>query len=697
MKSFLAASTAMLCLAPSAQAQDSAERRAGQRDDTIVVTGTKNAEFGTKSGIPLDQVPQGIQILDDEDLIERGVRSVGDALRAVPSANVGGSRVSRYQSFGLKIRGFVADQMRNGIRQRYYEDVDASALSNIARIEVLKGPSAVLYGQSGVGGILSIITKQPTDSPQAAIALTGGMYGQKMATIDASTPITDTLGIRVTGEVERSGAFVDHQAMDRENVGVTLAWQPSAMVSAHLVAEYVRRTTANNPGLPVVGTVRGNGVGTVRRDAFLGEPNFTDLVADAPLVQAWVAFDMGAGWALTPRVQYSEFNTSLDQVRLLGPVVGQPTRIQRNGRRGREADRYYIAQLDLTGHATTLGIGHTLLFGIEHSAERPTFRQFDIVAGDIAPIDVVNPAYSYATRTPRLAFSFFTQGKVDGFAAYAQDQITLTEAWQVVAGVRHSSFDYDNRRTTPGGTTRDADTIANTTWQLGTTLRLGGGWSLFGGYNKGFDIDPVVGSRSRDGSPFRPETSDQVEAGVRLIRDRLRASLSAFRIRRNDVAVTDPVDVNFQVQEGQLRVQGAEVEGEWTPVDGWWLRGGYAYLDGRVTRTTTPALQDARLGDTPEHTATASTRIALGPIELRGGAYFVGQRRLVNGSSITLDDYTLFDLGLGTAIGPVRIDAALTNIADSTYYTANGGATFVYPGDPRTLSVRLGYALGGRR
>jgi iron complex outermembrane receptor protein len=642
-------------------------------------------------------VPQAIQVLDDEELIERGVRSVGDALRAVPSANVGGSRVSRYQSFGLKIRGFVADQMRNGIRQRYYEDVDASALSNIARIEVLKGPSAVLYGQSGVGGILSIVTKQPTDTPQATLALTGGMYGQKMAMVDVSTPITDTLGIRVTGEVERSGTFVDYQAMDRENVGVTLAWRPSATVSAHLVAEYVRRTTANNPGLPVVGTVRGNGVGTVRRGAFLGEPNFTDLVADAPLIQAWVAFDMGAGWALTPRFQYSEFNTSLDQVRLLGPVAGQPTRIQRNGRRGREEDRYYIAQLDLTGHATTLGIDHTLLFGIEHSAERPTFRQFDIVTGDIAPIDVVNPVYSYATRAPRLAFSFYTQGKVDGFAAYAQDQIALTDAWQVIAGIRHSSFEYDNRRTTPGGTTRDADTIANTTWQLGTTFRLGGGWSLFGGYNKGFDIDPVVGSRSRDGSPFRPETSDQVEAGLRLTRDRLRASLSAFRIRRNDVAVIDPVDVNFQVQEGQLRVQGAEVEGEWTPVDGWWLQGGYAYLDGRVTRTTTPALQDARLGDTPDHSATAATRIALGPVELRGGAYFVGQRRLVNGGAVVLDDYTLFDLGLGTVIGPVRIDAALTNVADTTYYTANGGANFVYPGDPRTLSVRIGYALGGRR
>ncbi|WP_082467656.1 MULTISPECIES: TonB-dependent receptor [unclassified Sphingomonas] len=696
MSSIWAASAAMLCLAPVAQAQGRDDAREPVRDDTIVVTGTKAGDFGAKSGIPIDRVPQSIQLLDEEELIERGVRSVGDALRAVPSANVGGSRVSRYQSSGLKIRGFVADQMRNGIRQRYYEDVDASALSNIARVEVLKGPSAVLYGQSGVGGILSIITKQPTDAAQGSVALTGGMYGQKMATIDLSSPVTDTLAIRLTGEIERSGTFVDVQTIDRENVALTLAWRPSASVSAHLVAEYVRRTTANNPGLPVVGTVRGNGVATVRRSVFLGEPNFTDLVADAPLIQAWVAFDMGAGWSLTPRFQYSEFSTSLDQVRLLGPVSGQPTRIQRNGRRGREADRYLIGQLDLSGHATTLGIDHSLLFGIEHSAERPTFRQFDIVAGDIAPIDALNPVYSYATRQPRLAFSFFTQGKVDGFAAYAQDQIALTEAWNVVAGVRHSMFYYENLRTTPMGTTRVADTIANTTWQLGTTWRIGGGWSLFGGYNKGFDVDAVVGSRSRDGSPFRPETSDQVEAGLRLTRDRLRASVSAFRIRRNDVAVTDPADVNFQVQEGQLQVQGVEVEGEWTPVDGWWLQGGYAYLDGRVTRTTTAAMRDARLGDTPEHSATASTRVALGPVELRGGAYHVGARRLVNGSAVTLDGYTLFDLGLGSEVGPVRIDAMLTNVGDATYYTANGGANFVYPGDPRTLSVRVGYRFGAR-
>ncbi|WP_199554466.1 TonB-dependent receptor [Sandaracinobacteroides hominis] len=656
-------------------------------DETIIVTGARTGDFGVKSGIPLERVPQSVQLLDEQELIDRGVRSVGDALRAVPSANVGGSRVSRYQSFSLKIRGFLADQMRNGIRQRYFEDIDASALSNVERIEILKGPSAVLFGQSAVGGLISVITKQPTDSFQASGALTGGSYDQKMASIDIGGPVSQTLGIRLTGEIERSGTFVDYQDMDRENVGLSLAWRPSEAISAHLVAEYLRRTTANNPGLPVVGTLVSNGVGTVPRGQFLGEPNFTDLVADGLLLQAWADIRMSDDWTLTPRFQVNQFNTSLDQIRLLAPVAGAPTKIQRNGRRGREDDAYYIGQVDVSGRFRTGGIEHKLLLGVEYSSENPTFRQSDIVPGGVPPIDSMNPVYAFTNSQPPLAFTFYSQGNVNGFAFYGQDQIALTENWSVVAGVRHSLFDYDNRR----NGVRNADSISNTSWQLGTNYVLGGGFSLYGGYNSGFDLEPVVGSRSKDGTPFKPETSDQVEAGLRLVRENFRGSVSAFRIRRNNVATTDPNDPNYQVQEGQLRTQGVELEGEWTPLPGWWLQGGYAHIDGRITRNNTPGLQNAWMGDTPKNTATFSTRVTVGPVELRGGAYYVGERALVNGSRIILDDYLLFDLGAGARFGKVSIDAALTNLFDKTYYTANGGANFVYPGDPRMLSVRVGY------
>ena len=159
-----------------------ADETAALPDDAIIVTGTKTSgEFGGKSGIPLEDVPQSVQLFTSDDLAERGITSIGDILRAVPSGNFGNSRVSRYQSFSLKIRGFLADQMRNGIRQRYYEDVDASALSNIERIEVLKGPSAVLYGQSAVGGIISIITKAPQNDFGLAASASVGRFDQMVA------------------------------------------------------------------------------------------------------------------------------------------------------------------------------------------------------------------------------------------------------------------------------------------------------------------------------------------------------------------------------------------------------------------------------------------------------------------------------------------------------------------------------------
>jgi iron complex outermembrane recepter protein len=696
-KKKFAASTASLLVAMPALAQD---RAPDATLETVVVTGSKSGDFGQRSGIAIEQMPQSIQLLEDDELIKRGARSIGDALRAVPSAHVAGSRESRYQGFSLRIRGLTANQMRNGMRQRYYEDVDPSALSNIARIEVLKGPSGVLYGQSATGGLVSIITKQPTETFEGAVALTGGSFDQKVATVDLGGPISESLGIRLTGEIERSGTFVDHQDMDRENVGLTLAWRPSASVSGHLVVEHVRRSTANNPGLPVVGTIASNGVATVKRSTFLGEPSFSLLEADAPLIQTWVDFKLGDMWTLTPRLQYSEFNNVGEQAILGEPVAGQPTVIQRSGRHTDEKDKFYIGQIDLAGHATAFGLDHKLLFGIEYSHERLSFQQFGTIPCGIGPIDALNPVYGCGLPTG--AFGFMAGSKVKGLAAYAQDQMTLSEAWNVVAGLRHSRFDYETRFDTAFGSTPDAAKISNTTWQLGTTYSLGGGLSLFGGYNTGFDLEPVIGARTRTGSPFEPETSDQVEAGVRMWRSTLRASLSAFRIRRNNVAVADPVDPGFQIQEGQVRVQGVELEGEWTPLPGWWLQGGYAYLDGRVTRTSNAALQGARLAETPEHAATASTRVTFGAVELRAGAHYVGSRKLVNGGAVTLPHYLIFDLGVGAAFGALRLDAALTNVGNKTYYYSDngsvfsiGGENFVYAGTPRTFSLRVAYSFGG--
>ena len=684
MKSSILAVAAALAVVTPACAQEAPDTTTDNRD--IIVTGTKlSGDFGAKSGIPIARLPQSIQIVTADEIIERGARSVGDILRGVPSANPGFSRVGPYQSFSLKIRGFLADQMRNGIRQRYYEDVDASALSNIERVEVLKGPSGVLYGQSAVGGIVSIVTRQPEERSFGSFALTAGRFDQKMLTFDMNTGLAPGLAVRVTGEVERSGTFVDFQDLNRKNIALNLRYAPSDDVTAHLVAEYVERDTRRNPGLPLAGTVKG-GVTGLRRGLYLGEPTVDTLTADAPLVQTWVDIRLADGWTVTPRLQYQEFNSAFLQIRLRAPDSANPALINRNGRRGREDDSYTIAQLDLAGRLATGPFTHKLLMGYEYDHERSRFTQYNLT--NVSPINVLAPVYGFQGKAPAGTFAFDGFYNIDGHALYLQDQIDLTPRWNLIGAVRHSWI--DARDGDYGGATNNRAKTSTTIWQLGSTYELSKALSVYAGYNTGFDVENTAGARTRTGSPLQPERSNQAEAGLRLRTGTLRASLSVFQIKRVGAVTADPVDPDFSVNAGEQRVRGVEIEGEWQPREWWSLGGGYALMDGEVTRSN-DGIAGKRIGDLPRHSLTARTSVMLPgtPLTLRGGVNHVTGRALVDGSDTTLPAYTLADIGVGLALKAFRIDATLSNLFDERYFTASGNGFAVYPGDPRTFSVRM--------
>lgn len=692
IKSFLRATSACalaFAFAIPALAED-------EQKETIVVTGTKS-EFGEKSGIALEKLPQSVQVISSKDIIARGATSVGDLLRAVPSANVGNSRVSRYQSFSLNVRGFLVDQMRNGIRQRYYEDVDASALSNVDKVEVLKGPSAVLYGQSAVGGIVSIITKKPTDSFAASGAITLGTFNQKVATLDVGGPVSETLGIRITGEIERSGTFVDFQDIDRENLAVTFNWRPSDHVSAYLVAEYVERRTLSNPGLPVVGTVTSNGVARISRKAFLAEPEFASLKADSPLLQAWVDVDLGNGWAITPRLQYSELNTPFTQIRVLGVDATDPTLVRRNGRIGSENDSYTIAQIDLTGTIRTGSLTHKLLVGYEYDRERSIFIQSNFVS--VPLINGLNPTYLSIAQKPALAFAFNFAGNTDGHALYLQDQVEIGKRLGLVLGIRHSWLKnkgfFSTDPTTFG--VADVESPELTSIQAGATYQLDGGFSIFGGYNTGFDVENSFGGAPTvDGDRLQPETSEQFEAGLRYASDRAQVTLSTFQIKRRDVAGDDPDNPGFSKNIGSFRVRGLELEGKVDVLDGLSLSAGYAYLAGKITASATPTEVGGRIADLARHSGNVRVTYAIPgtPFDVRAGLAYQGKRAIASASPILLDDIVLADMGVGAKFGQFRLDLVANNVFDVTYYTVagahQGNRNSVYPGDPRTVSLRVG-------
>lgn len=674
--------TAALAAAPGpAPSPDEAEAL-----DTIVVTGTKtDTVFGEKSGIPLSRMPQSVQVISADVIETQGARSVGDLLRNVPSANPGQSRVARYQSFSLKVRGFLADQMRNGVRQRYYEDIDASAMSNVERIEVLKGPASVLYGQSAVGGILSIVTRRPDAETGGDVNIRVGEDGERVVGFDLTGAPggDDRFAVRLSGEFERSGTFVDHQDIDRDNIALAARWNAGDAVTVHWLSEYIQRETLGYPGLPVNGTVAPGGRGRVDRSVFLGEPTLRPLTADSPLIQLWADIRLSERWTLTPRYQYQGFRTDFSQIRLRGMQADGVT-LGRNGRYGSEDDDYRIAQLDLSGQLDTGRVGHRLLLGVETSREHSTFLQYTLT--NVGAIDVHAPRYTYPATAPTTAFAFDSDGRAEGDAIYAQDMISLTPDWDVIAGLRRSHFDYSQSFNGVG----DRSESSATTWQLATNLRLSDRWSIFGGVNTGFDVESTLGARDAQGRAFDPERSRQVEAGVRYGSDRHRVSAALFEIRRIDALTTDPVDPDFSVQTGEQRVRGIELEGVSHLAPTLRLDWGMARLDAKVTRSH-DGDAGATLGDTPELTGLLRLRYA--PEGSRwsfdAGAYAAGDRLLVNGSDVRLPGYALVDVGVQHVRGPWSFGLTVNNLLDKRYYTASGNVFSVLPGDPRHASLRV--------
>ena len=654
--------------------------------ERLAVYGERQQQnFGSKSGVLLKELPQSVQLLDVASLRAQGLLSVGDLLRQVPSANGGYARVGPYQSFSVKIRGFAADQMRNGIRQRYFEDIDASALAGVERLEVLKGPSGVLYGQSAVGGVINLVSKMPTASDSGSTTVRLGSFAQKVLSVDHSMQLGEQLALRLNAELERSDTFVDRQRLDRNNFALTLQHQLGERASGVLVAEQVKRKTNRYAGLPVSQVLTEHSPVVLARDLQLGEPAFTGLSAFAPLLQYWLDVRLDEQWTLTPRLQYSQFNTVFGQVNLRAPLTDNPMLISRNGRQGREDDAYYIAQLDLAGTVDWFGVSQQLLFGYEGGWERGRFTQFNLKPGSLAAIDVRTPVYQFDGVAPVLQFAFDNAYKLDSDAWYLQDQLRLTEQLQLLGAVR-----YTQSKAGSGGWQSHFALVpvSSTIWQLGLNWQFDPQWALFAGQNTGFDLESSAGARSRSGQALKPEESAQQELGLRFQTDVGSASLALFRIERLNALTADPLEPDFQVNDGEQRVQGIELQGHWQVGPQLWLQGGYAWMHGEVMQSNDGNV-GARLGDLARHQLNLSAEWLLQQqwsVFVRGN--YSSSRPLTTGSVWQLDGYRLLSAGLRFQQPDWSAQLALSNLLDAHYYTASGNNFVLYPAEPRQFSVQ---------
>lgn len=703
--SVLAASTALVFVAQSgslvgfgpssAVAQLAADATQEVQLDELSVAGNggppskvdgylaKNSVSATRTDTPLREVPQTVVVVPDQVLTDAAATRIDTALDL---AGVG--RANNFAGLGLTeftIRGFnTGEFFRNGfpINRGFPNSPD---VVSIERIEVLKGPSAFLYGRGDPGGTFNIVTKQPLAERSLAVSSQYGSFNQKRTTFDATGALDQDGQVlaRVTGAVEDNGSFRDFVHGDRYYLAPVIAWKPSADTTIILEGEVLSTAATFDRGVvPINGNLR-----AVRRNRFIGEPGIAPVRNDNALGQLRIEHRLDPDWVVSAGAQALGGHLFGDGVGAMN-VLGDGRTLRRTFEHRDLSWSDLDLQLNLAGKFETGPFHHTLLIGLEYDSYR--YREiFNRSNANAIPfvLDLLTPRYGQFPLPPLGSVTNFLQN-IQSYAGYVQDQIDLTPRLHALVGVRVEDLGLVSTDYRTGRTTSLQGTVA--TPRFGLIYDLTDAVSLYGNYGRSFF--PNTGT-DRSGRPFAFQQGEGFEAGAKLslLDGNLSATAAVFDIRRTNVLTVDPVDPNFSVAAGAVRSRGFDLTVAGYLAPGWRVFGTYTHVDAAVARDNTLPV-GTRLANIPADSFAIQSVYEFQSAEWRGlglggGLTYVGQR--VAGTALStfkLPEYTAVSLISYYWITPgVRVYLNVDNLFDATYYDRAFQNRYATSGAPRTI------------
>ncbi|MEA5619312.1 TonB-dependent siderophore receptor [Cronbergia sp. UHCC 0137] len=662
-----------------------------------------NSSVGTRTDTPLIDVPQAIQVIPQEVIKDQGVRSLGEVLKNTSSASSGRTS-SQAPALTPVIRGFESrNLLRNGLRDdslRY-----SSEIGNVERVEVLKGPASVLFGQGDLGGVVNLVTKQPLDTPYYALEYKVGEFGLHRSTLDFSGPLDqDGIAYRLNAAYQTAESFKKFENSESFFIAPVVRLISNKDTTLIASLEYLKyRSFETAPDLPASGTVISNPNGRVSRDANLGEPSLSKSESLVTRLGYQLDHRLNDIWKIK-----SELSTAfLDIPENTGvtPISNTATSDGLNAD-GRTIRRFLIenpsSTTSLTFNNSLLGkfrtgnIEHSLLFGVEVATEqtkdRLDFRQ-------LSAIDIFNPVYR-----PESVSSFAipfgnTNTQKNSIGIYAQDQISLSKNIILVLGGRldFANQNYEDLLSSAESYER-SDTVFSP--RVGLVYKPSENLSLYGSYSKSFT--PVVGrTRVLDvdtgittvGEPFEPEKGTQYEIGLKanLLGDRLSTTLAFYNLERTNVAAQGLSEPLSQIQIGKQRSQGIELDVAGEILPGWNLTASYAYTDTEITEDSRAEFDGKQLQNVPKNAFGLWSTYELQSGNLKGlgmglGVFTQGERQGDLRNTFTLPSYWRTDASIFYRRDKFRAAINIQNLLDENYYEGARDIVRIVPGAPFTLT-----------
>ncbi len=679
--------------------------------DTVVVTGgdgsgtgpvtgyvARDTTSGSKTDTPLIEIPQSISVVTTEQLEDRGVQNLGEALNytaGVVTQPFGND--SRF--FAPIIRGFDAKDNIYLNNFRFVRDFGALSPETYGqeRIEVVKGPASVLYGQAVPGGIVNLIQKRPTGTTFREAVVELGSDNRYVGKVDlGGVSANEAVSYRLTGVGRLADTQQDDVEDNRLYIAPTIIFEPDADTSLTVLSS-LQYDKANSPfGLPQAGTLDFNPNGEIPASRYLGEKDFDQ----SEFLTATVGYEFRHRFNEQVEVRQNAqlLYTDIDYQNLYysGFAANQRS-VLRGASVQAETQTSFGIDNQLESKFDTGALQHTLLVGLDHRRHEQN-RSSNFTTGQ-TPIDAYNPVHG----SPVFVDPTKTTVKdlrLNQTGLYASDQIKF-DRLVTTLGIRQ---DWSKLEDTLTGS-QPKDTA--TTWRVGTVYLFDNGLAPYISYSTSFD--PIIGTTTA-GDLYKPTEGEQIEGGLKFQPEGWDSFVTAslYSLTRTNVVATQAETVNglltnVRSQTGEVRSQGFELEGTASLAAGLDLIAAYTYTDaeilegtdtlrnGIVTATTT-GNQPANV---PEHSASLWVNYTLQPqifspsfawlegVSVGAGVRYLGERYGNDSNLIHLPSATLFDAAIRYERDNFKASLNVNNIADDDYVASCNFGCFY--GEGRTV------------
>ncbi|KEQ52184.1 TonB-dependent siderophore receptor [Sphingobium chlorophenolicum] len=659
----------------------------------------RRSATATKTDTPIQETPQSISIVTAEQVRDQKAQTLQDALGYTAGVMVSTTGMNPALADSFWIRGFQADPQfasfyRDGLRFGARIFNGKQEPYGLERIEVLKGPSSILYGATAPGGIVNTVSKRPTLTPIREVNLEYGSFNRKQVSADFSGPF-DADGrwaYRLTVLGRDSDTFIDYGRDDRIYVAPSLSWNPTANTSLTLLAHYQHQLASDPGSLPVVGTLRSNANGRLPRSRYLGEPDHNDYDSETKSIGYEFRQSFTDTLTFNQKLRYMRIDLDYEYTLLSGVLDATQRRAGREPRHFVEKTNLFTVDNNLTWTVDTGPLSHTVLAGIDYSRTR-----YNSVRdrGTLPSIDIFAPVYGAAWSTPPWRWFIDTDKRT---GVYLQDQMKLSDKLVVLLGGRYDWFSIDSQTPyTPAARVQEKERAF--TGRAGLVYLADNGLAPYLSFSQSFE--PTSG-RDRLSNRYDPSEGEQYEAGLRYQPPGSDISLSGalYQLTRTNVQTPDPVDPSFSVQTGEVRSRGLELEAKGELLPGLKAVAAYTYTDTKVTKSNNPAQLGTRFLGVPRHMASLWADydfrdVGLAGFNVGGGVRYVAERPGDLTGGLPAPAYTLFDAVASYSTGPWRLAVNVRNLTDKVYIPNNCRTTFAGGcdyGAPRSIIATLGYS-----